>query len=89
MRVPVWFRLMVVGSGRCFPVWSGYVVVSAGMVGVVLMCSVVTDFGVRSRRSRGSGFGQIVLLGLVLVSGVRLGVVWSLMLSRVNSWCAL
>jgi hypothetical protein len=42
-------------------------------------------FGVGSRGSRGSGFGQSVLLGLVLVSGVRPGVVWSPMLSRVNS----
>jgi hypothetical protein len=48
MRVPVWFWLMVVDSGRCFPVWSVYVVVSAGMAGVVSMCSVMTDFGVGS-----------------------------------------
>jgi hypothetical protein len=56
-------------GGCCFDVFSG---------------DCFFFFGVGSRRSCGSGFGQSVLLGLVFVSGVRPGVVWSPMLSRVN-----
>ena len=72
MRVPVWFRLVVVGSGG----WSGCVVVSAGMAGVVSVCSVVTAF-------LESGLADLVVVGLGRVC--CWGWFWSPVLGRV--WC--